>query len=60
MDKYLVQVRVLGIMTQQGEREEVETLADGLLRTDGDHFELAYREIAENENEEVKVVSINP
>lgn len=55
MDKYLVQVRVLGIMTQQGEREEVETLADGLLRTDGEHFELAYREIAENENEEVKV-----
>lgn len=55
MEKYLVQVRVLGIMMQEGEREEVETLADGLLRIDGNHFELAYREIAENESEEVKV-----
>ena len=55
MEKYLVKVRVLGAMTQEGEKEEVETLSDGLLRKDGDRLELSYREIAENEDGEVKV-----
>lgn len=55
MEKYLVQVRVLGAMTQEGEREEVETLSDGLLRKEGDRLELGYREITESDDGEVKV-----
>lgn len=55
MEKYLVQIRVLGAMTQEGETDEVETLSDGLLFKDGDKTELRYKEIAENEDGEVKV-----
>ena len=55
MEKYLVQIRVLGTMTQEGEKDEVETLSDGLLFKDGDKIELRYKEIAENEDGEVKV-----
>ena len=40
MEKRLVTVRVLGVMEQDGQREEVETVSDGFVR------------ISENETED--------
>ena len=57
MEKRLVTVRVLGIMEQNGEREEVETLSDGFVRISGNETEIVYKEVTEDEGE-IKVRAI--
>ena len=50
----MVTVRVLGIMEQEKEREEIETLSDGLRLRKEDGLELYYRESVEESEEEIK------
>ncbi|MBR6093639.1 MAG: DUF1934 domain-containing protein [Lachnospiraceae bacterium] len=57
MEKRLVTVRVLGIMEQNGEREEVETLSDGFVRISENETEIVYKEVTEDEGE-IKVRAI--
>ena len=57
MEKRLVTVRVLGIMEQDGEREEVETISDGFVRISEGETEIVYKEVTEDEGE-VKVRAI--
>ena len=54
MEKRLVTVRVLGVMEQDGQREEVETVSDGFVRISENETEIVYREVSE-EDGEVKV-----
>ena len=54
MEKKLCRVRVLGVMEQDGEKEEIETLSDGFLDLSGNLTKIWYKEISE-EGEETKV-----
>ena len=54
MEKRLVTVRILGVMEQDGQREEVETVSDGFVRISENETEIVYREVSE-EDGEVKV-----
>ena len=56
-NRKLVNIHVLGITDRDGEREEIETVSDGLMETETEtgRVHLFYKEISENEGEELNV-----